>query len=181
MTDSTQDRRRGRLPRGRAARRAGGGFLSAGEVARRGAWEKADAPGVRGLAISDAWSRAVGPPARAVSRVARVDGDLLVIEVSDPAWMRNLRMLRSEILDRLNTELRPAGGAGRIRRLRFRTAQDPVVDPRPAPKPGIQGAGEERASGGSGQGRDKVGPGSGQADLEEQLAQVARRYLEARR
>jgi len=62
---------------------------------------------MRRLAISGAWSRAVGPTLGAVSRPSKLVRRCLVVEVGTAVWLRELEHLHGVILSRLNEWLAP--------------------------------------------------------------------------
>ena len=65
------------------------------------------------------WAGAVGPKVGRVTRPIEVRGDTLVVEVVSSAWLAELSMMGSLILDRVNA-VRAGPAIGRIR---FRLAQ----------------------------------------------------------
>lgn len=73
------------------------------------------------LGAIDEWSGAVGPKVSRVTRPVEVQGDTLVVEVISSAWLAELSMMRSYILDRVNA----VRGVPTIGRIRFRLAQNP--------------------------------------------------------
>jgi hypothetical protein len=85
-----------------------------------------DAPGLRSLALADAWRRAVGPAVGAVTRISRCAKRSLEVDVLDPAWLGNLESLAPRIVERLNQELGASteGGSRRakVTSLRFRAS-----------------------------------------------------------
>jgi hypothetical protein len=93
-------------------------FTSLGEIGVRGRWETDLRGPFTSLAVYDAWRRAAGPQLEKMTRPVEWDGQRLVIEVSDPIWLRNLQGMRGRILEEVNRQLRPASGtAGGITRI----------------------------------------------------------------
>ena len=71
------------------------------------------------LGAIEEWAGAVGPRVGRVTRPVEVRGDTLVVEVVSSAWLAELSMMGSLILDRVNA-VRAGPAIGRIR---FRLAQ----------------------------------------------------------
>ena len=69
--------------------------------------------------IFRAWDSIVGPDLAEHTRPAAVDGDLLNVQASDPAWATEFRWLESEVVKRLAE----ATGSDRIRRVQVRVSR----------------------------------------------------------
>lgn len=69
---------------------------------------------------ADRWTSIVGPHIARVTKVGRVRGGTLFIEVSGAAWMTELNMMRRTLLRRLNEDRE----RGRIEKLMFVQAED---------------------------------------------------------
>ena len=63
------------------------------------------------------WEDAVGPAVAAHVRPVKLDGAVLVVEVSEPGWATQLRYLEQDVIERLHT----IAGA-RVERLEVRVA-----------------------------------------------------------
>lgn len=86
-------------------------------LARLGVAEVVDRHG----AFSE-WPERVGPEIARAARPQRLDGDVLIVGVTSPAWMSELSLRRTEILRALN-----AGRTrGKIRKVIFRL--DPEIE-----------------------------------------------------
>ena len=81
---------------------------------------------VRSLKVSSAdtvqgvfarWEDAVGPAVAAHVRPIKLDGAVLVVEVSEPGWATQLRYLEQDVIERLHS----VSGA-RVERLEVRVA-----------------------------------------------------------
>jgi predicted nucleic acid-binding Zn ribbon protein len=68
------------------------------------------------LAVFEAWRKSAGPRLGALTRPVEWNGHRLVVEVSDPLWLRHLDRMRDRLLPELNAAL--AGDPGTDRRLR---------------------------------------------------------------
>ncbi len=68
-------------------------------------------------AIFGRWPEIVGADLAEHCRPAKVQGDLLTVVATDPAWASELRWLESEVIARV----REVSGSERISRLRVRT------------------------------------------------------------
>ena len=120
-------------------------FTSTREIASGAEWAGPEAPGLRSLALAEAWRRAVGPAVGAVTRLSRCGKRCLEIDVLDGAWLGNLESLEPQIVERLNKELGASkdGEPGRaaVASLRFRAVSDqggaPAVE-----APSRQGGGQ---------------------------------------
>jgi hypothetical protein len=88
-------------------------FLSLEEVGRLAGGDSRSNGSLSRLAVFNAWSRAVGPTLRAVTRPSRYAQGRLVVEVISAVWRRELERLRGEILGRLNVLL-PAGSVSSV-------------------------------------------------------------------
>ena len=51
------------------------------------------------------WDRAIGPPIADNARPFAVKGALLLVHVSSSAWMHQLRFLKNELMEKLNSGL----------------------------------------------------------------------------
>ena len=51
------------------------------------------------------WDRAIGPPIADNARPFAVKGALLLVHVSSSVWMHQLRFLKNELLEKLNSGL----------------------------------------------------------------------------
>lgn len=71
-----------------------------------------------------AWSQAVGKTIAKRTRAVGLFDGTLVVNVEDILWERNLQLLRSQILGKLNEIL----GTGKVRNLRFALAA-PKIEP----------------------------------------------------
>ncbi len=67
------------------------------------------------------WDERVGREIARVARPWRVDGDALIVRVASPAWMNELSLRQTELLERLNRDRQKSG----IRRLIFRLDPEP--------------------------------------------------------
>ena len=54
--------------------------------------------------IPDVWNRAVGPQISAHTNPFKFKNGTLFVNVSDPAWMQQLRFMKQEIMDKVNLE-----------------------------------------------------------------------------
>lgn len=72
------------------------------------------------LGAIEEWAGAVGPEVSRVTRPVEVRGETLVVEVVSSAWLAELSMMRSLILDKVNA-VRAGPAIGRVR---FRLAHD---------------------------------------------------------
>lgn len=70
------------------------------------------------------WSERVGAEIARAARPQRLDGEVLIVGVANPAWMSELSLRRIEILKSINT----GRTRGKIRKLIFRL--DPEIDDR---------------------------------------------------
>ncbi|MGE0160406.1 MAG: DUF721 domain-containing protein [Gemmatimonadales bacterium] len=75
-----------------------------GEVLRRHGVEKS----IRRAGITQIWPEIVGDKLADVTRVKGVDGDALFVEVRNSAWLAELSMLRTEVLERVNARVADA-------------------------------------------------------------------------
>jgi len=93
---------------GKMARtRRPGGFLSLEAVGHlAGGSTLRDTPLSR-LAVFSAWGRAVGPTLGCVTKPALFARGRLVVDVSDPVWVRELERLAPQVLSRLHEHLPP--------------------------------------------------------------------------
>ena len=66
--------------------------------------------------LINVWNRAIGPPIADNARPFAVKGTLLLVHVSSSAWMHQLRFLKDELLDKLNSGLENQ----RIEELKFK-------------------------------------------------------------
>ncbi len=129
LTEPAQDARAGEreeIPH--TMRRRASEFTSLKQIAAAGGPGPAGGGPWGALAVFDAWTRATGVPLSRVTRPVEWDGRRLVVEVSDPVWMRNLESMASSILDALNQSLAGAEGRpgkARISALLFRTGGGP--------------------------------------------------------
>jgi len=89
-------------------RRKTSDFLSLEEVGRLAGGDARSNESLSRLAVFNAWSLAVGPTLRAVTRPSRHAQGRLLVEVTSPVWRKELERLRAEILGRLAVLL-PAG------------------------------------------------------------------------
>lgn len=64
--------------------------------------------------LRGSWSRLVGDKLAAVCRPAEVKDSILVIEVTDRAWLNTVRGMQTELLSRLSS-----GTGGEIKRLKI--------------------------------------------------------------
>ena len=76
---------------------------------------------------ADRWTEIVGPHIARVTKVGRVRGGTLFVEVAGAAWMTELNMMRRTLLRRLNEDREH----GRIERIMFVQAEDAVTDAPP--------------------------------------------------
>jgi hypothetical protein len=67
--------------------------------------------------VWDVWEEAVGAAIAAHARPAAFQGRLLVVHVSGPAWIQELRYHKADIIERLNRCL----GSAVVGDIRFRT------------------------------------------------------------
>jgi hypothetical protein len=74
----------------------------------------------RSLAVSAAWSRAVGPRIAQVARPIRIVDKQLLVQVASPTWRNELRMRAAEIVRKLRRELGDA-----VRTLDIRVGVNP--------------------------------------------------------
>ncbi|MEM9466490.1 MAG: DUF721 domain-containing protein [Actinomycetota bacterium] len=65
------------------------------------------------------WSEIVGPDLAEHTRPKAIDGDLLTVAASDPAWATEFRWLEGEVVKRLAE----ATGSERIRRVQVRVSR----------------------------------------------------------
>jgi len=151
-----------------ASRRRPGGFASTREIAVATPWPGKDSSPLRSLLLAEAWQRASGPALAAVTLPGDLRRGVLIIEILDTAWERDLRRLEVEILEALNAEL-GAGGIGggeSVKALDFHVRPGSTLHPaRRAPLPVAEG-------------RRAGAPLSG--DLNRRLAEVTERYLRPR-
>ena len=63
------------------------------------------------------WEEAVGPAVAAHVRPVKLDGAVLLVEVSEPGWATQLRYLEADVIERLHT----VSGA-RVERIEVRVA-----------------------------------------------------------
>lgn len=68
------------------------------------------------LDIWNIWDNAVRPEIAANARPAAINGDLLLVHVSNSTWLHHLRYQERELIERINTAL----GAKRVRALKFK-------------------------------------------------------------
>ncbi|MBW2558441.1 MAG: DUF721 domain-containing protein [Deltaproteobacteria bacterium] len=54
--------------------------------------------------ILDVWNKAVGPQISAHTNPFKFKNGTLFVNVSDPAWMQQLRFMKQEIMDKVNLE-----------------------------------------------------------------------------
>lgn len=156
-------------------------FLSLEEVGRLAGGASRANESLSRLSVFNAWSRAVGPTLRAVTRPARIAKKRLVIEVGGASWQRELERLRPEILDRLGVLL-PAGS---VTSLAFNLR--PGL-PQAGGKVPCDGIGEPRQDRPAASGAGLAEPAAptsresavGDGDLRRRFAEVARRHLRAR-
>jgi predicted nucleic acid-binding Zn ribbon protein len=89
-----------------------------GRLMKARGWEKPKAEAT----VFAAWERVVGPDIAQHSRPVKLDGGVLTVEAESTAWATQLRMLSTQVLARIATEL----GPDVVRRLRVRgpTAPD---------------------------------------------------------
>ncbi len=66
-----------------------------------------------------AWASIVGPDLAEHTRPSSIDGDLLNVQASDPAWATEFRWLESEVVQRLAA----ATGTDRIQRIKVRVSR----------------------------------------------------------
>ena len=66
-----------------------------------------------------AWGSIVGPDLAEHTRPSSIDGDLLNVHASDPAWATEFRWLEAEVVKRLAE----ATGTDRIRRVHVRVSR----------------------------------------------------------
>ena len=64
------------------------------------------------------WQRIVGPDLAVHTRPIAVDGELLQVSATDPAWATEFRWLESEVVKRLES----ATGTDRIQRVQVRVS-----------------------------------------------------------
>ncbi|MDH3733457.1 MAG: DUF721 domain-containing protein [Gemmatimonadota bacterium] len=69
---------------------------------------------------ADRWGEIVGPHIARVTKVGRIRGGTLFVEVAGAAWMTELNMMRRTLLRRLNEDREQ----GRIERIMFVQAED---------------------------------------------------------
>ena len=98
------------------------------------------------LALSRAWDKAVGPRVSRRARPVKLKGSTLIVRVCNSAWMNELQMLSTSIVNQLATNW-PEGS---VKQLRFEVGtlppppfkltpkrpqprQAPVTEPRPLP------------------------------------------------
>jgi hypothetical protein len=158
-------------------RRVTSDFLSLEEVGRLAGGDSRSNGSLSRLAVFNAWSRAVGPTLRMVTRPSRYAHGRLVVEVISAVWRRELERLRGEILGRLDVLL-PAGsvssvsyalrpGLPRAPEMTAGAALAPL-ETGPAPPDRIRGEASPRSNE-SEAGRDE--------ELRRRLSEVARRYV----
>ena len=77
---------------------------------------------------AERWTEIVGPHIARVTRVGRVRGGTLFVEVAGAAWMTELNMMRRTLLRRLNEDREQ----GQIDRIMFVQSEDagPATPPR---------------------------------------------------
>jgi predicted nucleic acid-binding Zn ribbon protein len=59
-------------------------------------------PGMEDARVFAEWEEAVGPEIARVAHPHRLDAGTLIVHVKNSAWMNELSLRRSEIMDRLN-------------------------------------------------------------------------------
>jgi predicted nucleic acid-binding Zn ribbon protein len=68
------------------------------------------------LDLWDVWQDAVGPDVSANTRPAAINGNVLLVNVSNSAWMHQLRFLEGELIQRLNLAI----GKNSLTQLKFK-------------------------------------------------------------
>jgi predicted nucleic acid-binding Zn ribbon protein len=63
---------------------------------------------VQRVSVLDLWPEIVGERVAAVTRVKGLDRDALFVEVRSSAWLMELSMLKTEVLERVNARLADA-------------------------------------------------------------------------
>jgi predicted nucleic acid-binding Zn ribbon protein len=63
---------------------------------------------VRRAGVMEMWPEIVGEKLARVTRVKGVDKDALFVEVRSSAWLNELSMLKSEVLERVNARIADA-------------------------------------------------------------------------
>jgi predicted nucleic acid-binding Zn ribbon protein len=63
---------------------------------------------VQRVSVLDLWPEIVGDRVAAVTRVKGLDRDALFVEVRSSAWLMELSMLKTEVLERVNARLADA-------------------------------------------------------------------------
>ena len=63
---------------------------------------------VKSAGVLDLWPEIVGERVAAVTRVKGLDRDALFVEVRNSAWLMELSMLKTEVLERVNARLADA-------------------------------------------------------------------------
>ena len=58
------------------------------------------------LHLIHVWEKSVGPPISDNAKPFAVKGSLLLVHVSSSSWMHQLRFLKTELLDKLNSGLK---------------------------------------------------------------------------
>ncbi|MBI5490335.1 MAG: DUF721 domain-containing protein [Deltaproteobacteria bacterium] len=107
MADDDTDRRdTDRPPSGAPPDRRSGAPARAGSELRRILEQLFRQPRAeRSLAVTAAWSRAVGPRIAQVARPIRIVDRKLLVQVTSPAWRQELSMQAREIVRKLQREL----------------------------------------------------------------------------
>jgi len=104
----------------------------------------------RGLAVSAAWSRAVGPRIAQVARPIRIVDRKLLVQVASPTWRNELLLRAKDILRKLQRELGDAVQALDVRvgvNAELRTAEAaPGAGTDRAPFPGLRDVARSLAS-----------------------------------
>lgn len=68
------------------------------------------------LDLWDIWEKAVGPDIAANARPVAINGDVLLVHVSNSTWLHHLRFMERELIDRLNQ----AVNENRVHMLKFK-------------------------------------------------------------
>jgi len=159
-------------------RRKNSDFLSLEEVGRlAGAVTRSGS--ISRLSIYSAWSRAVGPTLRAVTRPVRFQQGRLVVDVGSAVWIREMVRLKGEIIDRLS-RLLPEGSVTALS-FRLNLSLPPASERKAGARiVSIAVGPPNEASGAAADSHSLPVPGLSDDDLRRRLSDVARRYLRAR-
>lgn len=68
------------------------------------------------LHLVQVWQKMAGPPISDNAKPFAIKGSLLLVHVSSSAWLHQLRFLKTELLDKLNHELK----SGHIDDIKFK-------------------------------------------------------------